>query len=322
MRSLVFGLWTALALGCAPQQQDGTEPLVDQQDDGASPTPQGGFMPTPAGGHLTAQHPPLNATLRFGNFGLDFATERSPDEHIVIRTIAVNEQALAPTAFEAGDCIDEASADTTCIPALTADHAGVTEWWHNTPAGLEHGWTIHEPSTADTIQIDVGIDGARVKVGASGTSAAILRPTAAPLHYAGLKAWDADGEPLEARMVSADHGLSIEVDATDAAYPVTVDPWLGSWSFNSGQANARLGYSVSSAGDVNGDSYDDVIMSAPYYDNGQTDEGRVWLFLGSADGLGSEADWTFETDQNYAYLGRYDCAIAGATDLNLSLIHI
>ncbi len=29
---------------------------------------------------------------------------------------------------------------------------------------------------------------------------------------------------------------------------------------------------------MNGDGYDDVIAGAPYYDNGQTNEGRAYLF--------------------------------------------
>jgi hypothetical protein len=46
-----------------------------------------------------------------------------------------------------------------------------------------------------------------------------------------------------------------------------------------------MGYSVSSAGDVNGDGYSDVIVGAPKYDNGQTDEGAAFVFPGSAAGI-------------------------------------
>ena len=43
--------------------------------------------------------------------------------------------------------------------------------------------------------------------------------------------------------------------------------------------------SVASAGDVNGDGYDDVIVGAHCYDAGETDEGAAFIFLGSASGI-------------------------------------
>ena len=57
------------------------------------------------------------------------------------------------------------------------------------------------------------------------------------------------------------------------------------WTAESDQASAWFGRSVSTAGDVNGDGYSDLIVGAWYCDNGQTDEGRVFEFHGSASGL-------------------------------------
>ncbi len=82
-----------------------------------------------------------------------------------------------------------------------------------------------------------------------------------------------------------------------------------SWSGESNQPGARFGCSVASAGDVNGDGYSDVIVTAAFYDNGQTDEGRVYVYYGSANGLSDSANWTAETNQNFAYL--YSAACAG-----------
>ncbi len=48
-----------------------------------------------------------------------------------------------------------------------------------------------------------------------------------------------------------------------------------------------LGYSVSSAGDVNGDGFDDLILGAPHGDNGGTDAGEAYVVFGGAFGLGS-----------------------------------
>lgn len=90
-------------------------------------------------------------------------------------------------------------------------------------------------------------------------------------------------------------------------------PYLSTspWQAQSDQAGAILGASVGLAGDINGDGYSDIIVGAPYYDNGQTDEGKVFVWYGGGSyytGLGvhgtpTNADWTVESDQASAYLG-------------------
>jgi hypothetical protein len=57
------------------------------------------------------------------------------------------------------------------------------------------------------------------------------------------------------------------------------------WQPLGGQASAFFGSSVATAGDVNGDGYSDVLVGAPQYDNGQANEGRVYLYYGGAAGL-------------------------------------
>jgi hypothetical protein len=84
-----------------------------------------------------------------------------------------------------------------------------------------------------------------------------------------------------------------------------------SWSTESNQANARLGHSVSSAGDVNGDGYSDVIVGAWTYDNGQTDEGVAWVHYGSVTGISGN---TFlEINSASAVFGS---SVASAGDVN------
>jgi hypothetical protein len=46
--------------------------------------------------------------------------------------------------------------------------------------------------------------------------------------------------------------------------------------------NDEFGYSVSSAGNVDNDNYDDIVIGAPKNDGGGTDGGRVYLFYGSS----------------------------------------
>src|SRR4029077_1970093 len=68
-----------------------------------------------------------------------------------------------------------------------------------------------------------------------------------------------------------------------------------SWTADS-QLGAQFGFSVGTAGDVNGDGYADVIVGANLFDNGQTDEGRAFVYLGSPSGLSPTASWTAESD--------------------------
>jgi hypothetical protein len=87
-----------------------------------------------------------------------------------------------------------------------------------------------------------------------------------------------------------------------------------SWSAEGNQASANFGFSAASAGDVNGDGYADVIIGAPYYDNGQANEGCAFVYHGSASGLSASASWTAESDQASA---RFGYSVASAGDVSL-----
>jgi len=85
------------------------------------------------------------------------------------------------------------------------------------------------------------------------------------------------------------------------------------WSFEGDQPSAHFGFSVCSAGDVNGDGYSDVLVGAPDNDNGQTDEGTAYLFLGSPAGPSLVPAWTQEGNQPGAHFGS---SVASAGDVN------
>ena len=70
-----------------------------------------------------------------------------------------------------------------------------------------------------------------------------------------------------------------------------------------GQAGAWMGRAATGAGDVNGDGYDDLLVGAEQYDNGQVDEGRVYLFYGSATGLSPTPNWSAESNVAGAKFG-------------------
>ncbi|MFG0318391.1 MAG: integrin alpha [Planctomycetota bacterium JB042] len=60
---------------------------------------------------------------------------------------------------------------------------------------------------------------------------------------------------------------------------------VDTWADEGDQAGARFGFSVSSAGDVDGDGFSDVLVGAPGYDVGTVDAGRTFYYFGSAAGL-------------------------------------
>jgi uncharacterized repeat protein (TIGR01451 family) len=88
---------------------------------------------------------------------------------------------------------------------------------------------------------------------------------------------------------------------------------VAAWIAESHQPESGFGASAAAAGDVNGDGFSDIIVGAFSYDNGETDEGRVWVFHGSVSGLSLTAAWIAEGGQNDAAFG---CSVATAGDVN------
>jgi FG-GAP repeat protein len=80
------------------------------------------------------------------------------------------------------------------------------------------------------------------------------------------------------------------------------------------QNGANLGFSVASAGDVNGDGFADVVVGAPGYDFTQTGSGRAYLFLGGSSGLATTAAWA-ETPEPEGG-AQFGWAVAGAGFVN------
>jgi hypothetical protein len=134
--------------------------------------------------------------------------------------------------------------------------------------------------------------------------------------FGDLQVNDAEGRALQARFETNAGGFAYVVDVENATFPVVIDPWVkrvNAWVGEGNQTYAQFGFSVGGAGDVNGDGYMDLIIGAPYYDTGQSDGGKAFVFYGSASGPSYTPDWTTELDQYRTY---YGAAVAGAGDVN------
>jgi hypothetical protein len=138
----------------------------------------------------------------------------------------------------------------------------------------------------------------------------------AELGFMARCAGDVDGDGYDDVIVGAPQYDGLAFDDGLAAIYAGSPAGLSAapiWQWSTGQNGARLGRTVGTAGDVNGDGFADVIVGAYSFDNGEADEGSVWVFLGSAAGPGSTPSWSFESNQVGAWLGR---SAATAADVN------
>ena len=85
------------------------------------------------------------------------------------------------------------------------------------------------------------------------------------------------------------------------------------WQFSGDQNECHLGFSVATAGDINGDGYSDAIIGAPMYDGGSADEGRAYCFYGTWTVPGQEAGWSGASTEEAGY---YGFSLACAGDIN------
>ena len=167
------------------------------------------------------------------------------------------------------------------------------------------------------IELDLGLTGnLKAVLEPSGNSILMTRSDGAGIvEYGKLEAFDSRGQKLPTRLGLEDSRIALLVDIRDAVYPVTVDPLATSpaWTVESNQAGSDFGFSVATAGDVNGDGFSDVVVGAIYYDHGQANEGAAFLYLGSSGGLGSSAATMLESDQSGCYFG---WSVSTAGDVN------
>ena len=223
------------------------------------------------------------------------------------------------------------------------DQSKIVELYINDETGLRQELTLTPPlplpeetggDNRGRLVLDLSLSGSLIPgLVADGTEVELKTGDGVPvLRYALLSTTGAGGWPLASHLELVGQRLRLVVERDRAAYPLTITARLQSitagavaaaapeglsptanWQAECDQAEAHFGISVSTAGDVNGDGYADLVVGAADYDNGQIDEGAAFVYYGSASGLSPTANWTAEGDQNGARLG---ISVGTAGDVN------
>ena len=199
------------------------------------------------------------------------------------------------------------------------------ETYFNETEGLQQSFTLRDSppggQLGQPVQIQMALGGdldqAQVEEGQQITFGNVSGTEG--MRYGQLRAADASGRMLPVWLDLEGRTLSIWVEDSDAAYPITVLAGISglnpdwSWAITFGQAGAEFGISVATAGDVDGDGYSDVIVGAYYYDGGYVKQGAAFLYYGSWEGLMPATSWIKIGNHANALFGR---SVATAGDVN------
>jgi hypothetical protein len=226
--------------------------------------------------------------------------------------VSISKNGDVPTAQTANSFMLTAEANT-----LVAESETVVIQYCNDERGMRQDFIVkHKPNGKGNLRLWLN---AEMKGGTVSTTAGrisfLTESGVEAMRYSDLKVWDASQKRLKARFEKVGNQVAIVVSDGGARYPITIDPLSTTpdWTAESNQAFAWFGWSAASAGDVNGDGFSDVIVGARLFDNGETNEGRVFVYHGSATGLSTTPSWTAESNQAGAQFGN---SVASAGDVN------
>jgi hypothetical protein len=153
-----------------------------------------------------------------------------------------------------------------------------------------------------------------------GSASGLVTPWGGPFDgglfgYAVATAGDVDGDGYSDVLVGQPF-FTDHAERQGRAWLSYGTPGAGSepWTVDGDRGDAELGRSLATAGDVNGDGYSDVLVAAPFYDEGEIPlQGRVWLYHGSAAGAETTAAWTSAGPSALSAFGE---SLASAGDVN------
>ena len=153
------------------------------------------------------------------------------------------------------------------------------EWYVNGEA-LEHGYTLAaRPGNGSRLRFHLEVRGTLTpRVSADGRNIVFEDSGRPVVNYGGLKVTDAAGGDLDARFHVEGDGLRLEVDDSNAEYPITVDPFAQQAVLHASNPDAGDGFGSSVA--IDGDL---VVVGAPgERSNGSSQADNSLIVAGAA----------------------------------------
>ena len=155
---------------------------------------------------------------------------------------------------------------------------GLTEWYINSPYGMEQGFTVTAPKekTADKLTLSFTLDG-KGEVIQKGNGLTFTSKGKPSINYSGLHAYDANDKTLLSKLSLNGKIVSIEVDVTNAAYPIIVDP-LFTQEAKLIASDGAVDDSFGLSGAISGNT---VVIGAVGNDENGIDSGSAYVFVRS-----------------------------------------
>jgi len=216
---------------------------------------------------------------------------------------------------------------------LEYDYTNYTVQYLNDEQGMRQNFIIKNqlPGTGN---LEVAIQVSGMEATLENNSRLIMHDGKnAKLAYDEIKVWDANNTVLPAHMeLRAGNELVIIVNDEHAVYPIVIDPlnhtpnWTDSGSglvfplLNDLSLPLLYGFSVSGAGDLNGDTFSDVVIGAPAYVDiinvsggtfNAVSVGAAFVYYGSASGLSATPNEVLQPTSIVGALFGFSVSAAG-----------
>jgi uncharacterized repeat protein (TIGR01451 family) len=189
-------------------------------------------------------------------------------------------------------------------------YAGVTEWYRNTTLGIQQGFTVDDQPQGNGrlvlhIQLNTELSGI---LSEDERSLSFETGDGQVLRYADLRAYDANGAELEARLIYNPAQIVIQVEDREAVYPLMIDPliYLEQKVLTvDGAAGDAFGASVALSGDT--------ALVGAYGDDSST--GSAYIFERNAENAWHQTAKLTASDSAASDLFGYSVALSGDTAL-------